>query len=110
MGAKNLRLAILMATLAAVLACADNVAAAVDEVHWTITGQTSVTFDWRGPDSTINYGLTSAYGSRATAVRPSPLPFSSAGPFWEARLTGLTENTVYHYSIAGSADHGRIGT
>lgn len=83
----------------------DLAAAAVDEIHWTITGQTSVTFDWRGPDSTISYGLTSVYGSSAAAVRPNPVPFSSAGPFWEAGITGLQENTLYHYSIGGSSDH-----
>ncbi len=76
-----------------------------DEIHWTITGQTSVTFDWRGPENTISYGLTESYGQTATAVTPSPLPFSSPGPFWEAMLTGLQENTLYHYSIGGDPDH-----
>jgi len=33
------------------------------------------------------------------------LPYSSSGPFWEARLTSLLPNTVYHYSIAGGLDH-----
>jgi hypothetical protein len=37
-------------------------------------------------------------------VTPSPLPFSSAGPFWEARLTGLQPDAVYHYSIGGGPD------
>ncbi len=78
---------------------------APDEVHWTFTGQTSVTFDWRGFDSTIRYGLTPSYGQSATGVTPSPIPFSSPGPFWEARLTGLQENTVYHYSIGSGPDH-----
>jgi hypothetical protein len=78
---------------------------AADEIHWTLTGTTSVTFDWRGTDATMRYGLTSAYGSTATGVTPSPLPFSSSGPFWDARLTGLLPNTQYHYSIAGGPDH-----
>ncbi len=106
-GVKAIRLAsgvlVALATLAAFGGAP--AAAAVDEVHWTITGQTSVTFDWRGPDSTISYGLSAAYGIGTTAVHPSPLPFSSPGPFWEARLTGLSENTAYHYSIGGSPDH-----
>jgi len=76
-----------------------------DEIHWTITGQTSVTFDWRGPEDTIAYGLTASYGQSATAVTPGPLPFSSPGPFWEARLAGLQENALYHYSIGGGPDH-----
>jgi len=76
-----------------------------DEIHWTITGQTSVTFDWRGTSSVIRYGITSGYGQEVTATAPSHPPFSSAGPFWEARITGLEENKVYHYSIGGGADH-----
>src|SRR5438093_4947925 len=78
---------------------------AADEIHWTITGQTSVTFDWRGTENTIRYGLTTAYGQTKTAVTPSILPYSSTGPFWEAQITGLTENTTYHYSIGSGPDH-----
>lgn len=80
-------------------------AQAADEIHWTITGQTSVTFDWRGPESTIRYGLTTSYGQTVPAAAPGILPISSSGPFWEARLTGLRENTLYHYSIGNGADH-----
>ena len=78
---------------------------AADEIHWTLTGPSSVTFDWRGSDEALRFGLTSLYGSDAAGVTPSPVPFSSAGPFWEASLTGLLPNTVYHYSIAGGPDH-----
>ncbi|MGH7740978.1 MAG: PKD domain-containing protein, partial [Candidatus Eiseniibacteriota bacterium] len=78
---------------------------APDEVHYTMTSQTSVTFDWRGFDNTIRYGTTTAYGQTVTGVTPSPIPFSSAGPFWEARIPGLQENTTYHYSIGSGADH-----
>ena len=76
-----------------------------DEIHWTFTGQTSVAFDWRGHENKIRYGVTRSYGRTATAVTPNPLPFSSSGPFHEARLTGLAENTVYHYSIGKGPDH-----
>jgi len=83
---------------------------AADEIHWTITGQTSVTFDWRGTasENTIRYGLSAgSYTNTGTAVNPTApnIPFSSSGPFWEARLTGLQEDTLYHYSVAGGADH-----
>jgi len=81
------------------------VSGAADEIHWTVTGQTSVTVDWRGATDVIRYGTTSAYGQSATAQAPSIAPFSSAGPFWEARLTGLQENTVYHYAIGSGPDH-----
>lgn len=79
--------------------------AAPDEIHWTITGQTSVTFDWRGTENTIRFGPTTAYGQTVSASTPTPVPFSSSGPFWEAKLTGLSENTPYHYSIGGGPDH-----
>jgi hypothetical protein len=77
---------------------------AADEIHYTLTGPTSVTFDWRGTDASMRYGFTTSYGKTATGMTPSPLPFSSAGPFWEARLTGLLPDTPYHYSIGGGAD------
>ena len=93
------------ALVAAAAVTAGVAAAAIDEVHWTVMGQTAVSFDWRGPDSTIQFGTSTAYGRAVTGATPSPLPFSSAGPFWEAKLTGLTENTLYHYSIAGGPDH-----
>src|SRR6266498_3510279 len=52
-----------------------------DEVHYTFTGPTSVAFDWRGSATDIRYGTTTSYGSTATSHTPSPLPFSSGGPF-----------------------------
>jgi parallel beta-helix repeat protein len=76
----------------------------VDEVHYTWLDGTTVAFDWRGGPNTIAYGSTKNYGNSVTASTPSPLPYSSAGPFWEARLTGLQPGTTYHYSIGGSAD------
>jgi hypothetical protein len=33
------------------------------------------------------------------------VPDSSAGPFWEARLTGLEENTLYFYRIGDGPEH-----
>ena len=78
--------------------------ATVDEVHFTWTSPTSLTFDWRGAPNDLRYGLTSAYGATALGVTPSPAPFSSAGPFWQAAITGLTAGTAYHYSIGGSPD------
>ena len=76
-----------------------------DEIHWTMTGPKSVTFDWRGAATEIRYGLSAAYGLVATARPPKPVPFSSPGPFREAALTGLKPNTLYHYSIGLGPDH-----
>jgi hypothetical protein len=70
---------------------------AADEIHYTVTGQTSVTFDWRSSsaENMIRYGLTSGnYTTTFTAMPRNPLPFSSSGPFGEARLTGLQEGTT----------------
>ena len=81
---------------------------AADEIHWTIMGQTSVTFDWRGAaeENYIDYGTSpGVYAQTVTAATPVPLPVSSPGPFWEAKLTGLTEDTLYYYSIAGGPEH-----
>ena len=80
-------------------------ALAADEIHWTMISPTAVTFDWRGSGRTLRYGLTTSYGSTATGQAPSILPFSSAGPFWEAALTGLQAGKTYHYSLDGGPDH-----
>jgi parallel beta-helix repeat protein len=76
----------------------------VDEIHYTWLDSGTVAFDWRGGPKTISYGLTRTYNHSVTASTPSPVPYSSAGPFWEATLTGLQPGTTYHYSIGGSAD------
>jgi hypothetical protein len=84
------------------------VAHAADEIHWTFTGQTSVTLDWRGAatEDYVRYGTSpGAYTEIAIAQTPTPLPFSSPGPFWEAAITGLAEDTLYYYSVAGGPEH-----
>src|SRR5712691_7712689 len=103
------RLVVLCLTIStAILALPVGVHSAVgtsDEVHYTFTGPTSVAFDWRGTATDIRYGATTSYGSTATAQTPSPLPFSSTGPFEEVALTGLDPGATYHYSIGGGTDH-----
>jgi len=79
-------------------------ARAADEIHWTMLGTTSVAFDWRGSGTTLRYGTTTAYGSTVTGATPTPLPFSSSGPFREARITGLVPGVTYHYSLDGGPD------
>jgi hypothetical protein len=101
---------ILMPILTSVVGAPAGAALAADEVHWTFTGQTSLTFDWRGSSSEniLRYGPSPGqYTHTATATNPLPpnTPFSSQGPYWEAKLVGLKENTQYHYSIAGGPDN-----
>ena len=83
-----------------------NIAFAADEIHWTVTGKDSVTFDWRGTstENSIGYGLTSGNYTQVTATTPNPVPVSSNGPFWEAKLTGLTANTRYYYKIGNAPE------
>src|SRR6185436_19558386 len=85
-----------------------------DDVHWTITGPASVAVDWRGSESTLYFGLTASYGQSVVAVSqagttcdPAAVPGNAGtGPYYEARVTGLQSNTVYHYKIGSSgADH-----
>jgi parallel beta-helix repeat protein len=77
----------------------------VDEVHYTFMGSTSVSVDWRGTPTDLQYGLTTAYGASVTGAAPAWTPISSPGPFWQAELDGLTPGTTYHYSIGGGADY-----
>lgn len=79
-------------------------ATTADEIHYTFTSGTSVAFDWRGSAASIAFGPDATYGTTVAGVHPTPLPFSSSGPFWEAGLSGLQPNTSYHYSIGGGPD------
>src|SRR5882672_1800992 len=77
----------------------------VNELHYTFLGSTSVSVDWRGTPTDLQYGLTTAYGASVTAVAPAWTPISSPGPFWQAEIDGLTPGTTYHYSIGDGADN-----
>jgi hypothetical protein len=90
--------------LAIGLAAAERVDAAASGVHWTFVGPGAVTFDWRGPDSLIRYGLTSEYTHTALAGAPMPMPYSSPGPYREVRLENLRPNTTFHYAIGDGPD------
>ncbi len=79
---------------------------AADEIHYTLSGKNSVTFDWRGTaaENSIGFGLTPGAYTQVKAINPKPTPKSSKGPFWEAKLTGLKENTVYYYAIGNGPE------
>src|SRR5690348_11252087 len=62
---------------------------AVDNVHYTFTGSTSVAIDWRGGANDVRWGTTTAYGQTATGVAPGWTPWDSTGPFWQLELGGL---------------------
>ncbi len=65
----------------------------------------SVVVAWRGAESKIEWGKTTAYGSSATAGVSAITPVDSPGPYREVLLTGLAADTDYHYRIGGGADH-----
>ncbi len=76
------------------------------EVHWTISGPRAVTLDWAAGGDFVRFGRDTAYGGQVQAIVPTPKPFSSAGPFREARIDGLEPDAVYHYSIGATGpDH-----
>jgi hypothetical protein len=78
----------------------------VDEIHYSYGDAAgSVVVDWRGADTVISYGPTTAYGWRAVASAPAVRPIDSAGPFREVVLNGLAPDTAYHYRIGSGADH-----
>jgi hypothetical protein len=39
---------------------------AADEIHWTVIDPNTVTFDWRGTNNTIRYGVTASYDTAGT--------------------------------------------
>ena len=88
-------------------ALAAGTALAADEVHWTITGPRSVTFDWRGAAAeTLRFGTApGSYSRTVVGSAPRPVPNSSPGPFFEARIERLEENALYYYRIGGQPEH-----
>ncbi|MHB8793750.1 MAG: DNRLRE domain-containing protein [Thermoleophilia bacterium] len=69
---------------------ADNVTRATADIRWSTDEQT---------DSQVEYGTTTSYGSSTAIV--SELVNQHSIP-----LTGLTENTVYHYRVKSTDKHG----
>ncbi len=96
--------------LGSVLAGVGQVAAAVDtvdEVKYSYgAAPGEVVLSWRGAETTLEYGLDDTYGQQVTATPSAITPVDIAGPFMEARITGLAPGTEYHYRIgATGTDH-----
>ena len=86
-----------------------------DQIHFSIISNTAITFDWLGTADQISYGTDSLNLSSLTAVNPDFLPVTSPwvsdpGPYWEAKLTGLKENTEYFYKIGGNGQMHKFRT
>lgn len=72
----------------------------VDEIKYAYgSNRDEVVFSWRGNETKIYYGSDNTYGLEATATPSSITPVDIAGPFMEARLTGLDLGATYHYKI-----------
>lgn len=84
--------------------------AVADQIHFSIISTTAVTFDWIGSMDSIYYGTDKnnlAESMRAIPAEFLPVTFiwvSDPGPYWEAKLTGLQENTEYAYKIGASGE------
>ncbi len=88
----------------------------VDDIHFSVISHTALTFDWTGTADHISYGTDrDNLSSRVDAVHPEFLPVTSPwvsppGPYWEAKLTGLMENTVYYYRVGQSGKRHQFKT
>jgi predicted MPP superfamily phosphohydrolase len=77
----------------------------LDGIHFTVISNTAMTFDWTGTADFIRYGINpNNLSDKVIAVHPELLPVTSPwisdpGPYWEAKLSGLKENTIYYYKI-----------
>ena len=61
---------------------------AADEIHWTLTGRTAVTIDWRGSETAVRYGVTKDLGQTAKAmVQTQPFSFHDQNPESDAGLS-----------------------
>lgn len=78
---------------------------AADQIHFSIIDGTSVTFDWTGTADAIFFGtdpekLTNVLRAEPSAFLPVTSPWKSdPGPYREAKVTGLKQNTIYFYRI-----------
>jgi hypothetical protein len=74
-------------------------ARAAQGVHWTILGPSSVAFNWRGPETVIQYRSFGPYLQYQAANAPDPMPTPPESLHREVILSGLAPNALYHYRI-----------
>ena len=87
-----------------------------DQIHFSVISATSITFDWVGTADHINYGTVPDHLDNVVpAINPPFLPVASPwvsdpGPYWEAKLSGLKQNTIYFYKIGSSGPLNKFKT
>ncbi len=76
-----------------------------DQIHFSIISNTSVTFNWVGTADKLYYGFDSTnLVNSIYSTDPGFLPVTSpwlsdSGPYNEAKITGLIENSKYFYKV-----------
>lgn len=70
-----------------------------DQIHFTFSGPTAVTFTWRGNGRTLSIWSNDMAPRTINAHTPSPTPFSTPGPWQEATVTDLRPGAEYGYEI-----------
>jgi hypothetical protein len=87
-----------------------------DQIHFSVTSNTSVTFDWAGTADDIFLGSKpQRLRSSVMAVHPQFLPVTSPwvsdpGPYWEAKIMGLKPNTTYYYKVGNRGEVHQFNT
>lgn len=69
-----------------------------------------VVFSWRGDADVIYYGTDQSYGNFSAASESDITPVDIEGPFMEARISGLSYGTTYHYKIGTDGADGTFTT
>ncbi|HVX90366.1 MAG TPA: peptidoglycan-binding protein [Candidatus Paceibacterota bacterium] len=83
----------------------DNTAPVLSSISSGTPGASSATITWstdEGASSTVNYGLTSSYGTASTS---DALTTSHS-----ITVTGLSEGTTYHFQVASADSQGNVAT
>jgi hypothetical protein len=79
-----------------------------DKIHFSVISSTSVTFDWVGTTDIISIGtkpkklIKTVRGSNPSFLPVTSPWISDPGPYWEAKLTGLKQNTTYYYAVGNA--------
>ncbi|HVR64204.1 MAG TPA: metallophosphoesterase [Polyangia bacterium] len=64
-----------------------------------------MTLDWRGGEGIVRWRAAGGEEKTVRGERPKPVPVSSAGPFWETTIGGLTPGERHEYRIGDGPWH-----